>query len=257
MAIKKWGSDISSIKKWWENIVKVYKWETLIWGGRQPSENTLLYLPLESDVVDQSWKSWRTFTTSWLTYTTVGGVMSMHAWTTWWIKLTAPYPLQDNNKRTNPITVSMLIYVTSQSQSSRRTLLDIAATNWNRQRIVLYENTSNIRLGVARWETEYTTLTAPIIANEWMNIIYTITTSSSKLYVNWELKSSWAGNPTWPRWNRPYSHDNTQGIFCTRDVNNYGSWLNWNARELIMEEVERSGTDVLNYYNWVKWKLNI
>ena len=221
-----------------------------------PSQNTLLYLPLENNVSDASWQSVaRTFTTSWTSFTTVWWVQSLNVASTWWIKLTAPYPLQDNDKRTNPITVSMLIYVTSQSQSSRRTLFDIAATNWNRQWIALYENTSNIRMQSSWWETVYATLTAPIIANQWMNIVYTITSSSSKLYVNWELKASWDWNPQWPWGNRPYSRDNTQWIFCTRDVNNYGSWLNWNARELIMEEVEWSWYDVLSYYNWIKEKL--
>ena len=221
-----------------------------------PSQNTLLYLPLENNVSDASWQSVeRTFTTSWTSFTTVWWVQSLNVASTWWIKLTAPYPLQDNDKRTNPITVSMLIYVTSQSQSSRRTLFDIAATNWNRQWIVLYENTSNIRMQTSWWETVYATLTAPIIANQWMNIVYTITSSSSKLYVNWELKASWDWNPQWPWGNRPYSRDNTQWIFCTRDVNNYGSWLNWNARELIMEEIEWSWYDVLSYYNWIKEKL--
>lgn len=237
-------------QNWVENQVRpsVYK--------REPTANTLLYLPLKSDIVDQSWQSTtRTFTTSWTSFTTVWWVQSLNVASTWWIKLTAPYPLQDNDKRTNPITVSMLIYVTSQSQSSRRTLFDIAATNWNRQWIALYENTSNIRMQSSWWDTVYATLTAPIIANQWMNIVYTITSSSTKLYVNWELKASWDWNPQWPWGNRPYSRDNTQWIFCTRDVNNYGSWLNWNARELIMEEVEWSADDVSNYYNRIKAKL--
>lgn len=220
----------------------------------KPWANTLLYLPLESDVVDMSWQATtRVFNTNSLTYTTVDNVPSVHIWSTGWIKLTTPYPLVPKTD-TYPCTVSVLVYTTN--TNTKRCILDMAAKNWNRQGI-LFETTNKLSMSVYNDtnDSSYATLQATPTLSQWNHIVYTITTTSSKLYVNWVLVDSWAGNPNYPRWNRPYSHDNTQWIFCTRDVNKYTSGLNWNARELIFEKKEWTADEVSNYYTWIKSKL--
>jgi len=219
-----------------------YKW--------QPWDNTLLYLPLESDVVDQSWKSWRTFTTSWLSYTTVGWVPSLHIWTTWWLKLTAPYWLQSD--LTKPITVSVLLYRTT---TANWFILDMAASNSNRQIFRFVSGQLEVAVYNHNSDSTYAKIYADFTTNQWNHIVYTITKTASNLYVNWALISSWQWNPTYPWWLRPYSHDNTQWIFCDRNVNSYASALNWNARELIMEEVEWTAQQVADYYTMIKGKL--
>lgn len=218
-----------------------------------PNANTLLYLPLESDIVDKSWKSWRTFTTNWLTYTTVWWVQSVHIWSTGWIKLTTPYPLVPKTD-TYPCTVSVFVYITN--TSTNRSILDMAATNWNRQGLG-FDTSNKLYMSVYNDinDSNYVKLETTLVPSQWNNIIYTITKTSSKLYVNWVLVASWVGNTNYPRWNWPYSHDNTQWIFCVRDVNNYGRWLDWNARELIMEKVEWSAQEVADYYTTIKDKL--
>jgi hypothetical protein len=222
----------------------------------KPWANTLLYLPLESDIVDQSWQAiTRVFSSSWISYTTVGGVTSLHTWTTWWLKLTTPYPLIWKNE-TNPVTVSVLVYVTSQQTSDRRVIIDRWATNGNRIFFVLEWWTTNIRYDVdynGVWKEVSPRWT--ITANQWMHLVLVSTTASIKGYKNGELVwqiTPWRSNP-W--WYRPYSYDNTQWIFCTRDVNNYWCSLNWNARELIVENKEWTTDDVSSYYNYIKNKL--
>ena len=89
--------------------------------------------------------------------------------------------------------------------------------------------------------------------NQWIHLVATVTTSASKFYINGSLvqSSNWYTKPWW-NWSRSY--DNTQWVFCSRDVWNFSKALNWNARELIMEQVEWSAVDVDNYYNRSKSK---
>ena len=223
---------------------------TTDFGWKPDSSRTMIYLQLENDFVDRSGNT-RTITTSWLSYTTVWWVPSLHLWSSWWWILTSPYPLQSDP--TKPITISVLIYVTSAQISSRRNIIEFACTNWNRIFFCIRENTSNIELSSSQWETVYATLHAPVIANSWMHIVVTWTTNSTKLYVNWELKESWNWNPK-PRWNRPYGWDNKQAFFSRRDWD-YANSLQWNARELIMEQIEWDENFIRSYYNSIKHKL--
>lgn len=250
-----WDSEPSKIFVGDTAISKVFLWDTQVrpsgWGWWQPWANTLLYLPLESNFVDQSWQATtRVFTTSSVSYTTVGGVSSVHIGSSWWAKLTTPYPLQPDN--TKPISASIWLYITA-AYAPRRMMWDIAARNWNRQQFCIIKNTTTARLNVYDDHTDsnYATLEAPLTINQRNHLAYTITSSESKLYLNWQLADSWAWNPK-PWWLWPYSRDKSQSILCNRS-SGYTDWLNWNAREIIMEEVVWSAQDVLNYYNQTKW----
>ena len=227
----------------------VYEWYVPPYS-RKPNANTLLYLPLENDVVDQSWKTPRTFSTSWITFTTVWWIKSAYAWDADYIRLTDPYPLQTDI--TKPITISVLLYNTTGQSSVRRCIVDFWVRNGNRLYLVYKENSTNIQ----RWNQEtdiYGTFTS--YTSQWMHLV--ITGSKwwyFKMYMNWNLVttgSSVIGNP---RWYWPNSNA-YQAILQDRD--NYGNnrWLKGNARELIMEQVEWSADDVSNYYTWIKAKL--
>lgn len=221
--------------------------------GWQPWANTLLYLPLESDVADQSWKSWRTFTTYWLSYTTVGGVPSVHIGTTWWFKITQPYPFQPDN--TKPLTFSFLFYVTTVQSSSRRLIADRWTTDYNRIWFAFRENTSNIEFALDYNDTNTIDLKSPVpSANAWHHAVFTCSTTAAKMYIDWVLTDSSSGVAN-PRWRWSHSYDNTQWMFCSRDVGSYAQALNWNAREVIFEEAEWTAQEVANYYTRIKSKL--
>ena len=221
-------------KKWWK-----------------PNANTILYLPLESDVVDKSWKSWRTFTTSWLSYTTVGWVPSAHVWTTWWAYLTAPSPFVDSSIDKTKQTISILFYVTTQQSSSRRILYEFAK-NWAEYfALVLKENSTNIQYSDSyAWYWSWTT----IVANQWNNVIVTADTTERNIYINGSLAWNWSSWNTPPRWSRPSASENAQWILCSRNWN-YDQALNWNSRELIIEDKKWTAQEVADYYTQIKSKL--
>ncbi len=225
--------------------------DTFSW---KPSpERTMLYLPLENDVSDHSWNTGRTFATSWISYTTVGWLPSIHVGSTGWIKLTAPYPLQSDI--TKPLTVSCLFYRTWTWVGN---ILDFAASNYQWLRCSF---DSNWNIWIAPWEFIwssdylYASINVPFETSKWNVVTYTVSTTATKLYINWELKWSW----NWWRYPRSYwnrSWDNTQWILTTRNAGwDYSIWLNWNARELIIEQVERSERDILKYNARIKNKL--
>lgn len=216
----------------------------------QPWSNTLLYLPLESDVVDKSWKSWRTFTTNSLSYTTVWGVQSIHVWTSWGIYLTAPKPIVTTSVSNQ--TVSILVYFTSSTTSSRRMILEWRVQNSVGTVLAAEANTTEIR---AFWDSVWDTVSANITANQRLHIVLTNCADGKKMYLNWQLASSWAWSSA-PRWSRWYSYSNNQWIFARRD-GDYWWWLslNGNARELICENIIWSAEDVSNYYKRIKAKL--
>ena len=229
------------------SVYKSFQWW---WGWWQPSANTLLYLPLESDFVDMSWQwATRTFFTSWLSYTTIWWVPSMHVWSTWWALLTSPYPLVTT--ATTEQTVSVLIYVTTQQSSSRRNVFEFRVQGDISCAIMIMENTSNIMVSW-NWDT----ITAPITANSWMHIVLTNSSAWINLYKDWVLVSSWTGSAT-PRWNRAQPYENNQTLFNARDWLSSSQALNWNARELIMENRVWTAQEVSDYYTWITGQLEI
>ena len=220
-------------------------------SGWIPNDNTLLYLPLQSDVVDKSWQSTtRVFSSSWISYTTVGWVPSIHIGTTWWLLLTTPNPLVTSNTANQ--TISVLVYVTSQSSSSSRKILEFAIKDKEHTMLHLSSNWYYWYY----WESAWSVATPSwsIIANQRVHIVATTDSSSKKIYINWSLSASWAWSNT-PRWIRPNSTEQSQTIFNVRWWLTGSQWLNWNARELIIEDKMWSAADVSKYYQRIKAKL--
>lgn len=235
----------------WYNIKKNYVGTQQVRpSGWTPNENTLLYLPLQSDVVDKSWKTGRTFTTSWLSYTTVGGVPSVHVWTTWWIYLTAPNPLASSSIDKTKQTISICYYVTSQTSSTRRSLFEFAKYWEEYFSLVLKENTTILQYSGGTWVGSWTT----IVANQWNNVVVTSDTTTRNIYINWQLAWSWSPWSNPPRWSWNNTSEEAQWILTVRGWW-YNQSLNWNARELIMEDKLWSAEDVSKYYQRIKAKL--
>lgn len=219
---------------------------------REPdASRTLLYLPLESDATDMSWNS-RTTSASGVTYTTVGWVQSAHVGTTGWIVVTPKWFITN----TDPKTISFLYYVTQQISSSRRYLLEWAVQSKTYQNIIILENTSY-------WNCSATnTLTSTswsVVANSWQHVVITQNNNPNdatgyKIYINGVLNNTASWNAT-PRWSWSSSSQNLQAVLCWRGWVNYWENFNWNAREIIFENVEWSADDASNYYNRIKAKL--
>ena len=214
----------------------------------QPWANTLLYLPLESDEVDQSWKTGRTFSTSWISYTTVWWVKSAHVGASWWAYLTAPKPIVYNS--VSQQTISVLYYVTSNYSSSRRQIIEFADQSDEYFNVALKEYTTVVQYSDSNsWYWSWTT----IVANQWNHVVVTWDSSARKIYINGSLAWTWSWSryPWWSWWK---GYQEYQWILCNRDWG-YGGALNWNARELILEDKVWTAQEVAEYYTWIKAKL--
>ena len=220
-----------------EKQVYPYKWT--------PWSNTLLYLPLESDVVDYSWRSIST-TASWVSYTTVWWVTSAHIWNTWWISVAAWAVTKDLSE----MTISLLFYLPTATYSSRRVLMEFNNNSYCNFSILNNANTTQMIWWYVLWD-----LNTDFSAQQWINIVYTGNSSNYKLYKNWVFiwQKSWSSTPRWT-WTGS-SSEIGQYIFCGRAWTSNTPFVNWNIREVIFEKKKRSDADVSKYYQRIKAKL--
>ena len=227
-----------------KQVYPKYEW-------KPDASRTLLYLPLESNTNDYSGNSRTTSATS-VTFTTVGWVQSAHVWTSWWIIVT---PNGFINHSTPYMTTSALVYVTSQTTSARRNVFEWAIQNTLYFATKLVENSSNIQVD---WGNSNVASNS-IIPNSWMHIVHTCWTPwtwYSKMYINWVLVGTASmASDAYPRWNRPNSYQQSQTVLNWRGWVSASQWLNWNAREIIFENIEWSDEDVSKYYQRIKNKL--
>lgn len=215
------------------------------------ASRTLLYLPLESNTNDYSGNN-RTCTPTSVTFTTVGWVKSAHVWTTGWIAVT---PTNFITQSTQYKTTSVLVYVTSLQTSARRVVREWAIQNVEHHWLIITENT-NWNINIFSWKTSWMGISSVIAPNTWILITETLWNWVHKVYVNWTLINTVTYTSTLPAWwNRPYSYQQNQAILCWRDWVNYWQSLNWNAREIIFENILWSDEDVSKYYQRIKAKL--
>ena len=223
----------------------IYMWrDDWSWS---PWANTILYLPLESDVVDMSGKTWRTFTTSWISYTNVWWVDSIHVWATWWISLTAPSPLVTT--ASSEQTISFWVYFADWVINKRRNIFAFTIENETCVMISLLENTSNMRFYWQSWWDWW----AYNVLEAWTrkHIVCTNSSAWANVYVNWVLDSTYTWSST-PRGIWGSNTEQAQNIGNGRDWLQYSDWLRGNMRELILEDRVWTAQEVSDYYDLTK-----
>ena len=199
----------------------------------KPSANTLLYMPMETNLTDMSW-NWRTASWSNISFTTL-----------WWISCASwngsnskvsitPLWFCDYNNDTY-WTVSMLIYLRSIS------------TSWVYTKALEFA-VQNKTLFMFWWSQINWWL------NQWLHVVRTWNknTWEVKYYINWEYKE-WFNDSYSPRWKWTNSYEQWQYLFSSRGWNN--NRMNWWMRELIIENKLRSDADITKYCNRIKNKL--
>ena len=234
----------------WYKVKRIMVWDKQVRpaGWTPDASRTLLYLPLESNATDYSGNNRTTSATS-VTYTTVGWVQSAHVWTTWWI-IVSPNDFISHslNYKTN----SVLVYVTSATSSSRRVIFECAKQNYYHFWWMLSENSTNIQFW-SNWCGSNTV--SWTVANSWLHLVQTIWDGYIKFYINWTLVDTQTYSTWYAWWNRSNSIEQNMTIFNDRGWVSDSRWLQWNARELIFENILWSAEDVSKYYNRIKGKL--
>lgn len=214
------------------------------------ASRTLLYLPLESNTNDYSGNN-RTCTPTSVTFTTVGWVQSAHVGTTGWIIVT---PTTFITHSLNYKTTSCLIYVTELSSSNRRNVWEFAIQNTNMPLLNIKESTNWV-IKAGSWYTFDSEVPNKLSINTWTHIVETMGDWVQKIYINWELAST-STYSSWYTWgSRPNSYEQSQTILNSRKWVSTSQWLNWNAREIIFENILWSDEDVQNYYQQIRAKL--
>ena len=227
-----------------KQVYPKYEWEPDV-------SRTLLYLPLESNTNDYSGNN-RTCTPTSVTFTTVGWVQSAHVWTTWWITVT---PTNFITQSTQYKTTSVLVYVTSLQTSARRVVREWAIQNVEHHWLNIKENT-NWNINIFSWTTSWMDLSSVIAPNTWILITETLWNWVHKVYVNWTLINTVTYTSTLPAWwSRPNSYQQSQTVLNWRGWVSSSQALNWNAREIIFENILWSAEDVSKYYQRIKAKL--
>ena len=220
------------------NMVYKKKWKWKPWA------NTILYLPLESDVVDESGKGRTTSATS-VTFTTVGGIQSAHVWTTWWISV---WPSWFIDYSLTEGTISCLVNQSSISWNSVITEFAVSG----KCKTSIWGSLSWAWKFLFGWEREFS---APTTHSTWTwyNVIVTFNKTTAIMYVNGisvATKSQTVTN-AWGTWSSSWG----QYVLCSRDWPNAWQSLNWNAREIIFEDKIWTAQEVANYYAQIKGKL--
>jgi len=205
------------------------------------SANTLLYLKLEEDVTDRSLTP-KSISSSSISYTTVGWVKSAHVWSSWWISVTTSQFISASESKA---TCSFLYYVSSTTINTRRVMFEFRNPTSSFSALIDANQSNIIWWYVRQW------LSAQNEWWKWIHIVITWDVNWINLYKDGVLQSSIAWSST-PRRSWTLTDYNVQNIMKSRD-NTY--WLQWNMRELIMENKVRSSDDVAKYSIWIRKKL--
>lgn len=207
-----------------------------MWSNVTP--NTLLYLPLNWDLLDRSWNNnngtadWTiTFETIWNKQYALFGANSA-------INLTS-LPVSWNNPsaftqsvwlKTNSNGVAYMHHFGRDARQSRSNVIIFYSSNHRPLQ-------DTYQVDIYLWNA-----VSSDMYEKWINVIYTYNNWTHKLMINWQLYWTWSWNLNIVSWYNKY--------IWRKDSNNW-----WYAlSECIFEMGERSETAWLDYFNKTKSK---
>lgn len=251
-----WDSSNNTNLRWWvtwvlteHKIRPSYK--------REPTADTIAYYPLNWDANDYSWNN-RNLTTNGVTYSetiangnkcwTFTGVIRNNGskwweWTSWVSMSNANMTLSVRAKTTGNWTDStywankwMLLYFQDSWRNYWQTIKTAHWTTW-------YIAAEWWGWGSSIWTSAETP--TPYADWQWHHFCATYTISSVKLFVDWQLVSSWTGSFT--------AVTTNYNIYVGKDTTSYNYyWYAGQMSEVIFEKATWTDADVLEYYNWTK-----
>lgn len=211
-------------------------------GWRQPWANTLLYLPLQTDVIDQSGNNRSTFWYGTSSFTTVWNVPSAN-FSSGKISVSNDFITTALTEKT----ISCWVYPTFSSVNSDNTFLYWLVTD-NCFFALTFVSSSKID----SWTWDHWNLTTADLGysqNQWMLVTTTCKdwADNNKVYINWNLAVQWQWTNR-PRWYSSATFNLWTFIGWTH--NTY-AW-NINISNVILEDKARTAQEVSDYYNSTK-----
>ena len=218
----------------------------------QPNANTLLYLPLESDIADYSWNNRDVSTNSWMTQSTVWGKacyvvgnkggINLWTWALSWIK-----------PSTNQFTFNLWIYVSSTS-SPNRCYFEWAIYQQYRLYLGRVYSTKEPRFLVIRSGSDrMTVMNNSAWDNKWSLITFTINDGTVNFYIDGVKDSNypimWVDNHWFWEFGGSSPSEQRIWLFNTRNGLNSSDAANCAVSSCIMESVARTDQQILDYYN--------
>ena len=214
-------------------------------SGWQPWANTVLYVPMQTDLLDH-WPNYISLTNTNVQIATIG-------WVPAWYFPTAnnPYNLRWNITSyisSEPFTISVWVYTLAYptwSSSDPRTaicwMLGAWPYKWTALELLPWGFRAEFLGG-----TNVTSSSVPTL-NKWYLITVTRdSNNSNKLYVNSQLV--WSSSSGW----NDYFGNFVIGTDWTDSGGLLRHWK-WYMREFIMEKTARTVQEIADYYNLTKW----
>ena len=214
-----------------------------VYGGEwkwKPWSNTLLYLPLNWNLNDESW-NWYNWTWSAWTekYATLSSWLQVAEFSWWLSRVTTSFTQ-------TPTTISLRWYKsTSLSDPSVNGYKLYAwqassdSGNWWRLRMVTSSSTQRLwyQNGSEEHQNQYN------YKDTWVHMVATYNGSNTLFYINWSLVytyTSWMNAQTWLYlWTSPRDTTSTYSLY-------------WYVSNVIIEGKQRTAQEVAKYYNSTK-----
>ena len=201
--------------------------------------NTLLYLPLDGDLIDKS-ANHNNWTWEWTAQ--YDDIIA------WWTKKCAYFNSNSAIKLTSELfswnptfTNSCWVKTNSSGVSFMHTFWQDSW--WRRSVLCMFYNNNKRPLQDTYWTDIYIwNATTSDLWGKWINIIYTYSWWTHKLYINWVLYWTWSWNLNISSWYQRYIWRKLGDL--------YGYCL----ADSIFENIVWSADDALNYYNKTKKK---
>lgn len=213
-------------------------------GWRQPWANTLLYLPLQTDAIDQSGNNRWTYDT-WVTYTTVWWVASANF--SWWkVTITNDFI----NTSLSEKTISAWVYTNFAAANNDMYIFYCCEYSNGFTAFTFLSWTTYIDSWIWWPNLSLDTPNSSYTQNQWFHIVTTCKdwTNNNKIYINWQQVAQWNGTSN-PRWNTSATFN--QWVYIWWSSNN-SELLNGNISEFILEDKARTAQEVSDYYNQTK-----
>ena len=233
----------------WYKLTWIYVWQDKVRpSGWKPNANTLLYLPLESDIKDYSWNNRDVSSNNWMTQSTQKWVDCYYVANSWWISLSTSASSWLKSGW-NYFTLLCWVYRPTNPSWSNRSFLEFAVRNAIYKSVSIVSWSSQIRTA---FNQTWTNTGLYTWNSDWCLISLTIDNWTQTIYLNDGTSSySWSDNNWW--WGS-WSSSSQQGCNLFAPRNWISNWeaFNWYVSNLIMENRAWTQQEVATYYNQTK-----